>query len=822
MFRIALFGVPHLSLETVDLSKAIRGRSLALLVYLAVTGKAQDRNILADLLWDNLTEAQAKKNLRYVLYDLRQAIGDYLLVSRQTIAFNRKGLYWLDVEVFSSYLHAEEPKANVELYQEVLDLYQGEFLNGFYIQDAPMFEEWLNARRRQLHTQIVHGFHLLAQEYLAQHQYEKGLQITQRLLTLEPWNEEAHRQQIRLLAYSGRRSAALAQYEACCRALTAEYSVEPLAETVQLYEEIKTGRFSKWLEPPYTLSPAANDRLVNHRSFNPVAAPSTQQPTTQAAPVAKSSVPATLATQVNWDAIPVQLRLFGHVEELTRLEQWISSAGCRLISLSGAGGQGKSALAAEVVRRLADHAEDPSMRGRLSTAANSFDSIFWCSLAGIASFAQLIAYWWRRCNVLAGLTDPEWLLQEISLEEQLAYLFLHLRQQRCLVVLDQLEQILQPGRFTGVYHQGWEQFPELVRRIAESEHQSCLLLISREELPEFTYLTRNTSAVRTLSLQGLAIADSVAMLRSHGFTGEESLLATLAQHYAGLPFALTCLGAMYRRLPSDQLSTLLVCDPPLFDELHNLLAQQCKRLSVLEQELLFWLALEQTAVSFEHFWQTFISTDAKGHMLDAYQSLVRRSLVQVELTDGSISLPSLVLRYITQYLIDAIVTELVMAWYLIAQAPPALPTPRLAHPVPMKYTIAARYRAGSTLEVCAPPVLLYTDSQEQQGTFQVFPQLEQVTLPVVEKEVPFARSPLPFSLLQHYRLVNPNATGLVRELQNNHILFPVVKALYQQWGVRVTRIRLQELLAYLLQHFEIEMPIAEYNLQRLVTSLDFN
>ena len=178
MFKMALFGVPHLYLETVDLSKAIRGRSLALLVYLAVTGKAQDRNILADLLWDNLTEAQAKKNLRYVLYDLRQSIGDYLLVSRQTIAFNRKGLYWLDAEVFSSYLHAQGPKANVELYKEVLDLYQGEFLDGFYIQDAPMFEEWLTARRRLLHTQVVHGYHLLAQEYLAQHQYESGLQMT--------------------------------------------------------------------------------------------------------------------------------------------------------------------------------------------------------------------------------------------------------------------------------------------------------------------------------------------------------------------------------------------------------------------------------------------------------------------------------------------------------------------------------------------------------------------------------------------------------------------------------------------------------------------
>lgn len=122
--------------------------------------------------------------------------------------------------------------------------------------------------------------------------YEGGLQLTQRLLTLEPWNEEAHRQQMRLLAYSGRWSAALAQYEACRLALATEYSAEPLFETTQLYAEIKAGRFTRVAErhnePPLPFS-------------HPLA-PATQPPIAQPEP---GGVKRGVMTQVNWDAIPV-------------------------------------------------------------------------------------------------------------------------------------------------------------------------------------------------------------------------------------------------------------------------------------------------------------------------------------------------------------------------------------------------------------------------------------------------------------------------------------------------------------------------------------
>lgn len=92
---------------------------------------------------------------------------------------------------------------------------------------------------------------------------------------------------------------------------------------------------------------------------------------------------------------------------------------------------------------------------------------------------------------------------------------------------------------------------------------------------------------------------------------------------------------------------------------------------------------------------------------------------------------------------------------------------------------------------------------------------------MAEKAAAFFSQPLPFALLQRYRLVNPNASGIHTAAQNNHILLPVVNALYHQWGVRITRNRLQALLDYLMLHFEIDMTIAESNLRRLVDCSEF-
>jgi DNA-binding SARP family transcriptional activator len=159
----------------------ITGRAAALFIYLIVTRRPQPRMLLADLLWDNTSEQQARTNLRYQLRDLRKVVGNYVIVTNDTVAFNQELPHWVDVTAFSTYL-TTTPLSTVDtiestILQELLDLYLGEFLTGFQMDDAVAFENWVFMQRRQLHELVVRGF---------------------QLRTLEPWREEAHRQRMLL------------------------------------------------------------------------------------------------------------------------------------------------------------------------------------------------------------------------------------------------------------------------------------------------------------------------------------------------------------------------------------------------------------------------------------------------------------------------------------------------------------------------------------------------------------------------------------------------------------------------------------------------
>lgn len=110
MLHVALFGTPQFKLGNRALDRELTGRVLALFTFLAVTGRVHDRGILADLLWDEISEHQAKTNLRYVLYDLRQIVGDYLTgvqqmrqaLSRSAILLPRNPGQWLPTSVLRS------------------------------------------------------------------------------------------------------------------------------------------------------------------------------------------------------------------------------------------------------------------------------------------------------------------------------------------------------------------------------------------------------------------------------------------------------------------------------------------------------------------------------------------------------------------------------------------------------------------------------------------------------------------------------------------------------------------------------------------------
>ena len=110
-----------------------------------------------------------------------------------------------------------------------LSLYRGAFLEDLSLPDSALFEEWRILKREQLQRQVLDLLSRLVAGYERQAEYQRALAHAWRKVDLEPWDETAHRQVMRLLARSGRSAEALAQYEACRTVLAEELGVEPAA-----------------------------------------------------------------------------------------------------------------------------------------------------------------------------------------------------------------------------------------------------------------------------------------------------------------------------------------------------------------------------------------------------------------------------------------------------------------------------------------------------------------------------------------------------------------------------------------------------------------
>ncbi len=228
----------------------------ALLAYLVVEAdQPHRREKLAGLLWPGYPESSARASLRRALADLRKALrpvvddqgahSHYLDVTRQTIQFVKTSDAWVDVTVFNSLVRSlpsirEETLVSLE---EAVALYCGEFMEGFSLPDSPEFEQWLLQNREQLKRHALETLQHLVEYLEGRGEYQRGQEYAWRAVELDPLRENAQRGLMRLLALSGQRDAALAQYESFGRALSAELGVGPSAETQRLYEQLYKGEW---------------------------------------------------------------------------------------------------------------------------------------------------------------------------------------------------------------------------------------------------------------------------------------------------------------------------------------------------------------------------------------------------------------------------------------------------------------------------------------------------------------------------------------------------------------------------------------------------
>ncbi|WP_019502891.1 NB-ARC domain-containing protein [Pseudanabaena sp. PCC 6802] len=332
------------------------------------------------------------------------------------------------------------------------------------------------------------------------------------------------------------------------------------------------------------------------------------------------------ATRTDWgEAVDVSV-FYGRLAELAQLEEWIVGEKCRWVAILGMGGIGKTALAVKLAHQV----------------AGDFDYAIWRSL--------------RNAPPLSTLIDElvTFLSNRAQTEGSLKDLMVCLRNARCAIVLDNLETILQVGT-VGQYRDGYEDYDELFQTIAETNHQSCLIVTSREKLATLALLEDPQAKVRSLQLQGSAEV-SLALLETRGLSGTPANLSQLGDYYGNNPLALKLVAASIRELFGNDASAFLAQGAVVFNGVRHLLDSQFDRLTDLEQSIMFWLAIHREWVDMPALQADLIPATAPAKILEALESLCWRSLIERRL--GKYAQQPVVMEYVSDRLIDKICGEI--------------------------------------------------------------------------------------------------------------------------------------------------------------------
>ncbi|MEK0178775.1 ATP-binding protein [Microcoleus anatoxicus] len=298
---------------------------------------------------------------------------------------------------------------------------------------------------------------------------------------------------------------------------------------------------------------------------------------------------------------PELTSFYDRTSELSTLKQWILQAHTRLITVYGLSGIGKSAIALKLIEQT----------------QTEFDYIIWLSLTNTPTLSTLQT----ELKQFFGRSPQTPLPTVID----------YFRSSRCLVILDDVQNIFKSSELAGQYLTGYEDYGKFFKQIATSSHQSCLILLSWEKPREITALEAENRATRTLHLKGLG-EEAAEILREKGLADEEKW-SDLIDLYQGHPSWLNIIAATILELFDGSVSLFLADGSDVFlGDLEPLLESHLERLSDSENKAFYWLASQNEAVDISR--QPADSDLSKSELWQAIQSLARRSLVEKVLVGG--------------------------------------------------------------------------------------------------------------------------------------------------------------------------------------------